>query len=736
MPWNGIRDNATDVGDGQSIIENCSFFVQNELRQRPGLGGRFAQTGLVVAEQGAYLIYVESDGDIVSNDGSTPTTLMSGYNVVVRPCMQPAFGRMYITNDFDAVRVSDDGITIRTAGIVAPSSPPAIPGAGAGDCTIGTHLLRYRWYDSRRMRYSDPSDSIEVVVPAFGTISIIPTKILSGDATVDTIIWEMTPAGEGTYYQAATDTNTAGTTTIDISDPNLVNRTPAAAYGDYGHNPPPLSSLICEHQGYLFFWGATSRVFTNCTVTNGSPTITGVGFSTQWAGRQVVVTGTAGTFYVSSATTTDITLTGNFTGTTSAVATITVSSGAPNLLQWSRPGQPESCDATSQARLIALPAGDAPAAMMSLHGDLYLIGTRSVVRLNMTGGLGDPATGTLVPVPSSLGAFHQRGVVSDAGNLAFGWGRDGMWLIDAMLPKRISDPILTTVGALIDTTRLVERFVVFEPTERAALFFFCLSGDTACKAAAAYYPDSNTWQLWKYRQPMTAGCINNYTDRARLLVVDSNASSWRVGVNVNDGCDNGVIAAGSGSTTTVINGTFAQAVVGMVIYRPATAEERYITANSGTTITVGVAFATAPATDETLYLGSVRQRIRLDWSIGEGTNDKKHPRYLLLSVRATEDMGTCSVYLYKDYNETPITVTSSQSDEFPYGVTPISGTAEIRIDLDLAVVDGFVSIPVFSDWARAISAELIHEAPEDSVRYLDMSWKIVAPADEAEVEGE
>lgn len=733
MTWKGITDNQTDIGNSQSDIENASFFVQGELLRRPGFGARIAQGGILVSEQGSYLLYITSGGAIVANDGTTSTTLLTGYNVVKYPCMQQALGRMYFVNDFDAVKVSDDGMTIRDAGVIAPTVALTAPSTSGGSVDIGSHFLRYRWYDSRRQRYSDPSDAITVTVASTAK-TLTVTRIVSGDSTIDTIIFEMSPVGDGTYYQAATAVNTAGTTAISISDGNLVNRTPASLYGDFGHVPPPLSSIICEHQSYMFFWGASIRTFSSITVTNGSPTVSGTGFSTQWAGRQVVVTGYTTTYYVSSATTTTITLTANFVGTTSAAATITVTSGTPELLGWSQPGQPESTDATALARKILMKAGDRPAAMLSLHGDLYLIGQRSMRRLNFQD---DPSNAQIINVPSTLGAFHQRCVVTDAGNLAFGWGRDGMWVIDAMLPKRISDAIQETIDALIDASRLEERFVVWEPDERVALFFFCLSGQTACKVAAAFYPDAGSWQLWKYRQAMTCGTTNNYTDRARLLLVDSNNSSWRVGTNINDGIDNGLILAGAASTTTVVNGSFG-ATVGQVIYRPATAEERYVTVSSAGSLTVGVAFATAPTPGETLYLGSIRQRILTDWGIGDGMNLKKRPRYLLLSVRAVpaQTFGTVSVYLYKDFNENAVGVTSSQADQWPYGVTPINGTTEIRVNLDIGLQDGFVAVPVFADWARAIRAEIIAEQPLNVIRWLDVSWSINGKPEQAEVEQE
>lgn len=738
MGWKGITDDKTDVGSEQKTVQNASYYVAGELRRRPGIGGRFAQGGIVVTEQYPYLIFATSAGALVSNDGTTATTLQSGYNVVKRPVLQPAFGRTYIINDFNAMLVSDDGVTIRSAGITAPVASPGPPTPGSGVCDVGLHSVRYRWYDSRRMRYSNPSGTIPYTCSVQATNGQATyTNLVSSDPTVDTIIYEMTPVDSGFYYQVGTTGNTAGTFSISISDADLVNRTSTLLYGDFGHNPPPLASILAEHQGYMFQWGATTRTFTPVTVTSGSPTITGTGFSTQWAGRQVKVTGSTTTYYINSATTTAITLSANYVGSTNAAATITVTSGSPNLLTWSQPAQPESWDTTELARLIALGSGDQPSALLSLHGDLYLIGQRSMRRMNIDSD--GPGAAQIIPVPTTLGAYHPRCVMTDAGNLGFGWGRDGIWLISAMLPEKISEPIIDTINGIADLTKTDERFCVWEPVSAVALFFFVATGDTACKYAAAFSVETKTWQLWKYRQPMTCGCATNYTDAERTLLTDENDSSWRIGINVNDGIDNGTVLAGAGSSTTVVNATGA--VVGMVVYRPLTAEERRITVAGPTSFTVSTAFATAPATGETLYLGSVPMQIVTEWFIADGLAFKKRPKYLLLSVRPSAVMGTVRVVLYKDFSYTGLIMTDGPDDTWPEGVTPVAGQAYIEVDLDTAVgsgstTSGFVAIPITSDWSRAIAAQVTADQPEDVLRFLDLSWSVDGKPQQALAEGE
>jgi hypothetical protein len=644
------------------------------------------------------------------------TVLTTGYNVVKTPNVVQAQQRVYMLNDFDAMKVSDDGLSIRAVGITAPVTDPSAPTQASGNCSVGTHLLRYRWQDSKRNRLSNPSNAISVTISSSAQ-QLTVTNVVSADSNVDQIVWEMTAAGASAYYRVSTVTNAAGTTVISVADQNLINLVPTAFYGDFGHNAPPLSYLACDHKQRVFLWGATTRTFSSCGVTNASPTISGTGFSTQWAGRRVAVTGTSGYFYISSATTTAITLTSNFTGSTNASATITVDSGAPDLLCWSQSGYPESFDATSLARRITLATGDTPAAMASYDGDLYLIGKRSMRRLNYTS---DPAKGLVIPLPTSLGAYNQRCVIPDAGGLCIGWGLNGVWAIDSIQPTKISEPIDTTIASLADATKTDQRFLAYDPIQRTVSCFFCLSGETSCRAAATYSLTSKVWSLWYFRQGMTAATLNSsYSDRVRLMLCDVNGYSWRVGIGKNDGGDYGVYSVTSTSTTTVVQST-TSALVGQEVYRPSTAEISLITAVTASSFTVSPAFATAPAAGEAMWVGSLKQRVLTNWYIADGLDKKKRPAYLLISVRPNTFMGTANVYIYTDYSSTAASLTSLATDVFGNGIT--IGSNYVQINLDNAASDGFFAVPLIEEWHRAIRCEVISQTPYDGVRFLDIRF--------------
>src|SRR6185369_1391322 len=366
-------------------------------------------------------------------------------------------------------------------------------------------------------------------------------------------------------------------------------------------------------------------------------------------------------------------------------------------LYWSRALYPESWDSVNYMRAVTMDAGDSPTAMCSFYSDLYVFGSRSMRRVIYAS---DPAAAQVQDVPGNMGAFHQRCVLKIDGGLMIGWGRNGMWMIDAMQPKKISKEIDATLMSLASSTNLTQRFVCYEPTRREVVFVFPLAGSSTCKAAFAWSLDTQEWVLWKWRNAMTAGVMNTqYTDRARLTLFDSSGYGWRVGVAVNDGTDSGTVTVTAGSTTTVVNGTNT-AVVGQILYRPTTGEERTITAASGSQITVA-ALASAPTAGEVIYVGSIRRRLLTKWYVGDGIDQKKRPRKFMIALRPSGTMGSATVAYYQDFGSTPVTLTAFAADTQPDGVAITNNGTSATVDFDDGGNDGYIDVPMPDDWSRA-----------------------------------
>lgn len=649
MAWNGYRDDETDIGDGWEAIENCSLYIQGECRRRLGFGAKIdlAAIGWSAAEMGNYAVIATSGGAIKSAHQTTGvvTSLATGLATTQRATFASMSGRLYYANGTETKAIDSGTSSARAIGIIAPSVAPTATGTGSGSVDTGLHLIRYRYYDSARNRYSNPSDVVSVTTTAGQTIDV--TYTASADPNVTSIIVEMTAVGAETYYRAKTIANSGSTTNVNISDANLIVQIAASRDGDFGHDQPPTYDILCEHRQRLWMWDIS-------------------------------------------------------TGT----------------LAWSRALFPESWDQTNYARSITLDAGDTPTALASFYTDLYLFGTRSMRRLIYSS---DPAAAMVSDIPGNFGCFNPRCVIKIDGGVLVGWGRNGMWMIDAMQPKKISRRVDDTLESLMDSSATAAQFIVYEPERREVLFFFPLSGETYCKRALCWSLDTQEWTLYAYRQPISFGVLNTaYTDRQRLMIGDSNNYLWRVGVSANDGGGDGVVTVTSGSTTTVINGTNT-AIVGQTLYVPSTGEERLITVASGSQITVSPALSAAPTAGMEVYVGSIRQRLMTDWNPGEGMNMQKRPSKFLIAIRPDDDMGTGTVAYYQDFSGTAVPATSFAADTFPEGVSVANN--EITLDFDDGATDGFLPVPTTGDWRRVIRAEIIAETPLDGVRFLDASFR-------------
>lgn len=406
------------------------------------------------------------------------------------------------------------------------------------------------------------------------------------------------------------------------------------------------------------------------------------------------------------------------------------------LLAWSQPGYPESFDTTTNARIITLPGGDTASAIFGFYSDLYIVGQRSMMRLVYST---DPAGSMLLPVLGGMGAFTDKCICKTSTGEVFGWGRDGMWRLNAMQPVKISKHISDTLTDAPNTSvvYVANRFACYDPIQQTVLFFFVKIGEVNPRAAFVYNtaPQNSEaeWSLFNFRNPFFCACYNSSSTDRQKLALSGDACIWRYGTTGNDGGVGSALAVTS-ATTSVINGTNT-AVVGMMAYRPTTAEERRILAATAGSITTQP-FSTAPAAGELIYCGSIRQRWVTQWYTSNTAAQKKRPSYLELIVhpQATTS-GVFIVRFYLDFASSPSAITSNQSDTWPNGISIVNGT-DIRVDAGIAATDGYIAVPMFSDFQRAVKAEIIAEYTGPGLRFYDYKWGFTTRTQQAAVVGE
>lgn len=655
--------------------------------------------------------------------------------------------RVYFSNDRDDVQMWD-GVrsSIVAAGITGPSGAIGSPSEAAGNVDIGVHLIRYRYRDSTspQGRYrSNPSDALSHTVSTSAkelTFTITNSGgggdiIRSDDAKVDTIIVEMT-AVDGTVYYIATEVdNDATSAVVDISDANLILQDQSATFGgDFGHEPPPLCATLFTARDFTFACVFYPQALT-ASVTNISNIVTGTGFATGWAGRLFRVTGETRTYLIASVTnSTQLVLSENYSGTTDANASVMIFTSSPNRLYWSEQFYPESFRVAVRAINVMSDVDDTVVAGTEYLGDPWVFGKRTIQRLVFAS---DPSDGETVTVAGQSGVWNQRCLVKPDEDSMYGFGSNGVWVVIGGRPRWISRPADQAWRDLIDYDQIDDIHGGYDPETRTITWWFVATGDTEPKRGLTLDLTQQRWRIDQWRQGIRASTlISDSNGRVRSMVSDSTNAMTFYQFGDNDGLPSGTdgsyIAVGGGTTTstqvqeTLPTGAAGTGLDNLTLYRPATDETVVISDNTVDTFT-HAAMATAVAANEKIYVGSIPVVIESSWFIGESQQLDKRPRYLHLHLDPSTTAATFDLYIYREFQTTAITWTSTNDVVPPDGVTWTHNDTKAVVDMDKA--DGFLSIPMPATWQKALKFKIVLDDPAGTFKLLDFRWSVNERAD-------
>lgn len=667
------------------------------------------------------------------------TTLLTGLNTTVRGCFCAINGRLYFTNGFDRVQVMTPDVDYN-AGITGPTGVIGAPSAtAAGNTTNGTHLIRYRYRDSRTGYVSNPSNAASVTVSGGNgqlTYNIGGPITASADAKADTIIVELTAVNGGAYYVAATASNAAASVVVSITDANLTQQTNAAIYGSaetfdlFGNEAPPSWAVMIAHRGRSIV-GVDQPYVISGAFVNATNTINGTGYSTQWVGRLVQASGDTASYEISAATTTVLTLTAVYAGTT-ATKSATVYAKLPNRIYYSRAGFPESFFVSMFARDVLQGRGDRLVAMYSRRDAAYLLGKYSTDRLVFTT---DPSavSSSLLPVQAMRGVFNQRCLVEADGEV-YAWDRQGIYRLGES-PVHMSNDVDALLRSYVNYSYVVQFHGAFEPVDRILSWWFVKQGDTVPKYAVCLELDSGRWSFGRWRQGITSSAVIPSSDgQVRAWVGDENGYLWAWGMDASfDGvpptCP-AVVTVNAGATATVIpvveTLTTSPDVAGASLYFPLTGEVGIVQSNTASQITMTSALSMTPPLSVELWLGTIPFEYRTKWFTAQGgMATKKRPVYFGVSVFAGSSTGKLRVYFYVDQGETPVALSADGYSSYPDGVSINVAGSYVEIDLDGGSGDGFVSCPVPATWERTIQARLISDKPDGELRIVDATFLVM-----------
>lgn len=736
--WQGVTGSDTDIDGGFLALRNVSLRIQGELRRRPGLGTKYttANRAMSMVEHpvaGAFVVVSDGSGNVVGSalTTATNTTLKTGLSSDFRGNFASNNGKLYYNDDFDStIRIDRGDANAFTAGIAAPSVTPTASDGSAGLSTAGVHRIRYRYRDTTTGYPSNPS--AEVSLTSTGTTIIVVGVTASGDAKVNNIIVEMTAAGGSVFYIVDTSNlNSTGNVSVSMTDTTLLTQLASDSYyGDFGHEPPPTISIMAEHRGRMFGWITSKRTRTGCTISNGSPTISGTLFptNTAWNGRLVLVNAETTPYVIVSTTSTTITLSKNYGGAASGGAnSIVVYATAPDMLYWSRAGYPESWKPSAWARRV-LNNNDTPTALISANDILYVFGQRTVRAFVYTV---DPAAAQLRTIPVASGCYNQNCVINADGRV-FYYGQGGAFELQGGIPTHISLDIDFATEALIDRTQMETFHGVYDPYERVLWWFFCRTGDTVPKDYIAYDLITEQWTQGTFRQGIQCSfTIGSSQISARPYLGDANGYIWRLANGVFDGVpssmSSGLITCNTGSTVSVLQinealPTGSTNLNGVILFNPTTLEAIAIASNTASTITLASPLATAPSAATELYLGSIDCYGLAEWWIGPKLQFYKRPGYV--TIEHLSDTGVVQLQLrfFVDYSATPNSFTLGANDTPPDGVTFANGGTIMTVDTSKQA--GVLYCPFSDKWHRLARWEMTQNRPVGLLRLLDIDFLV------------
>lgn len=734
MKWEGVHDDLSSVGNsGFRELFNVSFYVDGELRRRPGHYNRFAQSGDSVMEyddpiNGKHYVISDSSAgtlDSVKASDGTVTSLATSLSDARRGTFARSGGRIYFANGFDKMKVVEDATgSAADAGISAPSGDIGDPTLSSGDCTDGSHRVRYRYYNSKTGYYSNPSGAISATTSSqkmtFGIASTADDILWSTDSKVDQIKLEATLANGTVYYVAATVSNSATTVDFDMSDLDL--ELQPTLGGGTGYAPPPLFDIVAEHRGRLFGIGAETVTVSDANPTNTSTTVTSASnaFSTEWPGRLIrfpKATDSTKRYRIDSvAHAGSLELSEAFDGTGGAQSS-QVLAVAPDTLYWSSPTLPEAWDSTSQARRVLQNYADEVTGLASYYDDLYIFGQNTVRRLVYTT---DPAGGKLEHLPTDLGVWNQHCIVEADGRL-YGWGRNGVWYLRGLLPVHVSKPIDDTFDDRADKTASAKYHASYDPDEGSLSFWYVASGDTEPQEALCL--DAGQWSIRKWDKGITASAsVADDSGSSHQLICDENDYSWFQSREHFDGVAytaNASVTAAAGSTTTVVNTAESLSdCVGCTVYRPSDGTVRVITAYTGNSFTTS-AWGSTPSVGEAFYIGRISTSGKSKWIPGGGVTEKK---FVQLGVGFIPESGAGSldISVYSDFGGA-YQLTEFSDDVHAQGVSFDDGDTAATVSYDSGDnQDGFAPIPCPTDWKRVWSFGFTADEPAGTLALTDI----------------
>lgn len=657
--------------------------------------------------------------------------------------------RGYLANGWNLMRRWDGRTaTLETAGIAGPSladgSWAPVPTTAVGAMTVGVHVFRYRYEDSRTGYVSDPSVRVEVEVVAGAERLTFPIAaapaatdkiVRSTDSKVDTIVLEATPVGgtgdaDDEFFVVARALNSASSIVADLEDSEL--ETQFLPWPPDGHYPPPLTQFVLSHRDRLWLYGQVSHAVGTASFTTGLNLVPAGSTNPDWTTEAFgAASGESRTTWFIRRADEDrayqvdfydagnarLVLKENFAGISGTDVAYVVFSRS-NVIWASTPGYPEGF---VQLGFVNGPngerAGDLTAAIGYLGGVQFFTESTTFKLLFDS----DPRVDSVIlPVSSERGALSPRVVVNVEG-VVYSMDKFGWTAWQGVVPRHLSK----SVDAILDEVDfdLADRFhACWLPSTRAIRWWVCFEGEDYPKHYVQLDVDTGAWSQGEYLQGISESRLVKAPGGRGLRVAlgDENGHVWYADQGTCDGvpaflshptADGGATTTAV-STTGVVLPTDGVGVRGAFLHRRDGAgggESRLVVDNTFNLLTVDPPFSQAPAQGDVLWLGPIPAKLRSRTYLARSTAFKQRTGYLTLWLKPSTGARLLQVRVYEDLSAVAKAWDAFRGTVLPGGLTWPGEDVDYPASdwlLDVSQAPAQVRAPIGSEWRYAFAVEL------------------------------
>jgi len=672
-------------------------------------------------------------------------SLATGLPAALLPSFAQAKGRVYKTDGWTPVTVWEGVSTsVLNAGIpITTETWSQAATTGAGSCTVGVHLLRYRYINTRTGYVSDPSNERSVTVATgqqkltYDINTSDNTYIQNtSESKVDYIIVEMTQVGGDVFFEAARTANTAATTVdVNISDDDL-----AAVdidYVDYGHEPPPRGAILMYHKGIMWVFGKSIWNTGTATVASAdakSVVMNSAAYLQLEAknDRLMNLFGIAAEFSIASIDPSSrLVILDRPVGETLSGASYSFYPRVGRIGFFSQVNYPEGFDVGN--RKIEFLAGRGESAIKAVkvcNNDIIVLGQHAGERFLYED---NPELGAHVPIPGNRGAFNLNSAVVVDDNTVYALDTMGPWRWRGGKPDDLAGQIFDTWDTVnvADTNLTFYSQVAFDSTTRKVWFF--VYGTTHAFDAITYHVDEQSWDTVVFEGDRKVTCVCNVVDAngvPRLLCFDDNGHSWFLDCGTTDGANTGQtleLLVKTGSTATSIVRTTAtpnwtsNVLKGAYAYSVARAEARLITANTTDTLTVE-AFGGVPTTGSAVYIGRIHAILKTGMYRPKEKSDfmETPTLHCIFKEGITDADEQCEIRLYENGSATATTMGATYTSGYPW-ISKTAAGADISLLYTDSTANGHFIVPLISGWRKGLEVEFRVSQPRQSF-YLRDFW--------------